>query len=332
MRGATLRQTITPDTFAVHPALLGVPLARPSRRLAAMLLDLLLVAILVNTGGAFLLGISAAAVFFRFATRLTGEGRGPLGRGARLLFRGAGALLLFIVALNAARATYRWTEARVTRSEAPAPRAAAASAGSHRAPDAPSDAPPAGPVSPDSLVLAYATALEARDSAALPPLRAAAASALARDSLDALAARLERSRAAERRLRESREPGFLAWLTGFLDEMGIGLGWTGLYFTAFVALWKGRTPGKRLLGIRIVRLNGLPMTFWMSFERFGGYAAGLVTGLLGFAQVYWDPNRQMIHDKIVETVVVRERRGARTAIAAAAAAPGPDRRATGPTA
>jgi hypothetical protein len=50
------------------------------------------------------------------------------------------------------------------------------------------------------------------------------------------------------------------------------------------------------------------MTLWTGFERFGGYAAGLVTGLLGFAQVYWDRNRQMIHDKIVETVVVREQR------------------------
>ncbi len=110
-------------------------------------------------------------------------------------------------------------------------------------------------------------------------------------------------------MRESGEAGVIAWIVDFLDEMGIGLGWTGLYFTGFVAFWRGQTPGKRLLGVRVVRLNGQPMTLWMSFERFGGYAAGLVTGLLGFAQVYWDDNRQMIHDKVVETVVVRERAG-----------------------
>jgi uncharacterized RDD family membrane protein YckC len=81
----------------------------------------------------------------------------------------------------------------------------------------------------------------------------------------------------------------------------------GLYFTAFLSLWRGQTPGKKLVGVRVVRLNGQPMTLWTSFERFGGYAAGLVTGLLGFAQVFWDRNRQMIHDKIVETVVVRDR-------------------------
>ena len=56
----------------------------------------------------------------------------------------------------------------------------------------------------------------------------------------------------------------------------------------------------------MVRLNGQPLGLYMSLERAGGYAAGLATGLLGFAQVWWDPNRQAIHDKVAETVVVRE--------------------------
>jgi uncharacterized RDD family membrane protein YckC len=80
----------------------------------------------------------------------------------------------------------------------------------------------------------------------------------------------------------------------------------GLYFTATVALWQGRTPGKRLLHIRVVRLNGKPIGWWAAFERFGGYAAGVATGLLGFAQIFWDKNRQAIHDKIAETAVVRD--------------------------
>jgi hypothetical protein len=49
------------------------------------------------------------------------------------------------------------------------------------------------------------------------------------------------------------------------------------------------------------------MTLWASFERFGGYAAGLFTGLTGYMQVWWDRNRQAIQDKISETVVIRER-------------------------
>lgn len=51
-------------------------------------------------------------------------------------------------------------------------------------------------------------------------------------------------------------------------------------------------------------MNGHDLKLWYCFERFSGYAAGLATGLLGFLQIYWDDNRQCIHDKIASTVVV----------------------------
>jgi hypothetical protein len=163
----------------------------------------------------------------------------------------------------------------------------------------------------DSLKRAYAAAVSPDDTAAARALEPRVASALARDSLDELRDELREARQDHRevagRLESLEQRGLLASLLHFLEDLGIGFGWTGLYFTAFVALWNGQTPAKRLLGVRVVRLDGKPMTMWSSFERFGGYAAGLVTGLMGFAQVYWDRNRQMIHDKIVETVVVRVR-------------------------
>ena len=74
--------------------------------------------------------------------------------------------------------------------------------------------------------------------------------------------------------------------------------------TVFLSWWNGQTVGKRMMGVRVVRLDGEPITWWTAFERAGGYAAGLATGLLGFAQVWWDANRQAIHDRIVGTVVV----------------------------
>jgi hypothetical protein len=58
----------------------------------------------------------------------------------------------------------------------------------------------------------------------------------------------------------------------------------------------------------VLRLDGAPMSLWASFERYGGYAAGLFTGLMGYAQVYWDRNRQAVQDKISETVVIRDGR------------------------
>ena len=102
--------------------------------------------------------------------------------------------------------------------------------------------------------------------------------------------------------------GLTAVWRAISDDLGIGLGWSGLFFTAFLALWEGQTPGKRLLGMRVVRLDGKPLGWWAAFERFGGYAASFATGLLGFAQIFWDPNRQAIHDKIVHTVVVLDSR------------------------
>lgn len=94
------------------------------------------------------------------------------------------------------------------------------------------------------------------------------------------------------------------WSKGLMNDLGLGIGWSSLYFTLFVSWWKGQTPGKKLLRIRIVQLDATPITLWESFGRYGGYAAGFSTGLLGFFQVLWDSNRQAIQDKISATVVV----------------------------
>ena len=101
-----------------------------------------------------------------------------------------------------------------------------------------------------------------------------------------------------------RNKGIVNRAIGMLDELGLGLGWSGLYFTFFLGFWRGRTPGKWLLRIRVVRLDGRPLGFWVSFERFGGYAASLFTGLEGFARILWDRNRQALEDKLAETVVI----------------------------
>lgn len=165
----------------------------------------------------------------------------------------------------------------------------------------------------DGADTAVADAGDGRHAYAAPVADAQAAGVVA--SLAERVARLERENdRLERRndrLRDAAEDGgggLFALLRYFAEEIGIGMGWAGLYFTAFLALWRGQTPGKRLLGIRVLRLDAKPIGWWFAFERFGGYAAGIATGLLGFAQIFWDANRQGVHDKIAETVVVRERR------------------------
>jgi hypothetical protein len=101
---------------------------------------------------------------------------------------------------------------------------------------------------------------------------------------------------------------FIDWMENLAEELGLGLGWAAFYFSIFTAWWKGQTPGKKLLGMKVIKLDNKPLNLWESFGRYGGYAAGLATGLMGFLQVFWDPNRQAIQDKISETLVIYTRK------------------------
>jgi hypothetical protein len=172
--------------------------------------------------------------------------------------------------------------------------------------------PPAATPTTAELTADYAASLEAGDTVAAQAARTQLARALAADTLRQTEARIEVLEARIDSLQAERpEPRFwhgpLAFLRAMAEDQGLGLGWSSLYFTAFLVLWQGQTPGKRLTGVRVLRLNGAPITWWMAFERFGDCAAGLTTGLLGFLQIYWDANRQAIHDKVAETVVVKSR-------------------------
>jgi hypothetical protein len=166
------------------------------------------------------------------------------------------------------------------------------------------------PADADSLAIAYAAALQSGDSALIARLRGAAGEALAADRLARLQRRIESVQAENTRLEDDlegeQERGLIRTMFRLADEVGIGFGWAGLYFTVFLAFWGGRTPGKRLVRIRVLRLDGKPIGLWVAFNRFGGYAASIFTGLLGFFEMFWDRNRQALHDRIASTVVVRE--------------------------
>lgn len=92
-----------------------------------------------------------------------------------------------------------------------------------------------------------------------------------------------------------------------LDELGETFGWGIVYFSLLPAFWGGQTLGKRLFHLRVLEIAGRPMTVLRSLKRYGGYAAGMATGGLGFAQLLWDANRQAIQDRAAHTVVVDTR-------------------------
>jgi len=167
---------------------------------------------------------------------------------------------------------------------------------------------------------AYARALEASPddpstAARISALRARLAGEVAADTLTALEERIsdleDANEALEedlqdvaRELESASSRGLVAGILAFADDLGFGFGWWTLYSTILLSWWNGQTVGKRIMGLRVRRLDGEPVTWWTAFERGGGYVAGFATGLLGFVQVYWDANRQAIHDRIVGTVVV----------------------------
>ncbi len=100
----------------------------------------------------------------------------------------------------------------------------------------------------------------------------------------------------------------LEYIKSLINDLGLGFGWAAFYFTVLTSIWKGQTIGKKLFKIRVLQLDGTPMSLWDSFGRYGGYGAGIATGLLGFLQIFWDPNRQAIHDKISSTVVIDKKK------------------------
>lgn len=82
--------------------------------------------------------------------------------------------------------------------------------------------------------------------------------------------------------------------------------WHATYFALFTWLGRGQAPGKRLLGIRVRSLGHEPVSLWQSIERALGYGASLLEGGFGFVQYHLNHQRQTVHDRIAETVVVRE--------------------------
>jgi uncharacterized RDD family membrane protein YckC len=94
-------------------------------------------------------------------------------------------------------------------------------------------------------------------------------------------------------------PGFM-WLT-----IGVTVALEVLYFTVAIGAW-GKTIGKAMLSIRVVRRNGARVSYARSLARCLAYLIQLelVMGLT-FIIIAFTPEKQGIHDMICDTAVVR---------------------------
>jgi uncharacterized RDD family membrane protein YckC len=75
------------------------------------------------------------------------------------------------------------------------------------------------------------------------------------------------------------------------------------YYTLFWTL-NGQTPGKVLLGVRVVTLEGGQLSFKRSLVRFVGYILSALPLYAGFVWILIDNRRQGWHDKLASTFVI----------------------------
>lgn len=81
-------------------------------------------------------------------------------------------------------------------------------------------------------------------------------------------------------------------------------------------LRNGQTPGKQLVGIRVIRADGTPSDWGWTFLRewvvkwllFSILLSELIVAwLVDYLWAFWDKDRQTLHDKIMKTYVVEAR-------------------------
>lgn len=82
------------------------------------------------------------------------------------------------------------------------------------------------------------------------------------------------------------------------------------YFMFFETIWNGQTPGKKLVGIRVVREGGQPVDFVCAaarnLMRYLDFMPGMYT--VGLISIFVSPRYKRLGDYAAGTIVVKERR------------------------
>ena len=102
----------------------------------------------------------------------------------------------------------------------------------------------------------------------------------------------------------------IGFVFGMLGDSGVMLGSVvGFAFGLgyYIYFWSstGQTPGKKVMGIKIVPVDGGSMTVGKAVMRYVGYLVSSFVLLLGFIWILFDTNKQGWHDKIAGTYVVK---------------------------
>jgi len=86
--------------------------------------------------------------------------------------------------------------------------------------------------------------------------------------------------------------------------IAVGLPVSVAYFVGFW-VWRGQTPGKMAMGIKVIRTDSSPLTWQSALLRYWGYIVSAMILFIGFIWIAFDGRKQGIHDKIADTYVVK---------------------------
>lgn len=99
------------------------------------------------------------------------------------------------------------------------------------------------------------------------------------------------------------------------DTVSIGeeFGWVREFIIAYIYFmlcfyFGGKTLGKRIMGLKVIKRDNSKLTLGDAFERTHGYAFSTSILLIGFFQMLWDKKGLTMHDKIADTTVVRRKK------------------------
>lgn len=98
------------------------------------------------------------------------------------------------------------------------------------------------------------------------------------------------------------------------DQVLALLGWSGALtfvlwlveavYEAFFLTKRGGTPGKLIVGIRVIRPEGEGLSFWRGFARFfAQILSGWIFGV-GYIMAAFDDEKRALHDRLCDTRVV----------------------------
>jgi len=332
LSGSETRAMLTPFAFKVNESLFGLPLAKPWPRGGAILIDLLAIAILSAAPGE-LLAIVIAITAFKLGSAKRAQQLGKTkGKKRRAVVRFIGAFILFVVLVDSLPKLFSEDNSNTVEPNTTAEElsledtAMLAAAVIKLAPQIEEQncqttqcwqklIEPAATELVDTNVPTKVVRNGIKDLLEDSGLSEADEKLLLKQLVDDFKVQRKSIGKEEPAVKETaknenkpeQQSAFdeiYFYTKGIIKDLGLGFGWAAFYFTVLTALWQGQTLGKKLFHIKVVQLDGTPLKLWDSFGRYGGYAAGLATGLLGFLQIFWDPNRQAIHDKISATIVI----------------------------